>query len=165
MPFKKGTSGNPNGRRPGSKNRATLFLQSLLDGEVEALSRKAVDLALAGHPALLKHCLQRLAPTPRGRTIDLGIGRLETLDDLTQAQFKVVEAMTTGRISPEEAAAISKVLDTTRAALLAKAEEDVIRQDQKNLVRHREEKLETERKRARAIEAMIFPDKARQQLL
>jgi len=44
----------------------------------EALTQKAVELALAGQPGMLKMCLERLAPARRGRPIDLGLGTIET---------------------------------------------------------------------------------------
>ena len=47
-PFAKGQSGNPAGRRRGSKNRRTLAARELLDGEAGALTRKAVDMAMSG---------------------------------------------------------------------------------------------------------------------
>jgi hypothetical protein len=45
-PFPKVQSGNPKRRERGSRNRATQAMQLLLDGEPEALIRKAVALAL-----------------------------------------------------------------------------------------------------------------------
>ena len=39
-------SGNP-GRPKGSRHKTTLAIQALLDGEGEALTRKAVEMALA----------------------------------------------------------------------------------------------------------------------
>ena len=45
--------GNP-GRRPGSKNRSTLLVAALLEGETEALLRKAIQLARAGNVPMLK---------------------------------------------------------------------------------------------------------------
>jgi len=47
-PFAPGTSGNPAGRPKGARNRATVAAEALLEGEAEALTRKAVELALAG---------------------------------------------------------------------------------------------------------------------
>ena len=44
-PFEKGRSGNPTGRRLGSRNKATLAAAALLAGESEALTRTAVELA------------------------------------------------------------------------------------------------------------------------
>jgi hypothetical protein len=48
--FEKGRSGNPGGRRRGSRNKATLAAAALLAGESEALTRKAVEMALGGDP-------------------------------------------------------------------------------------------------------------------
>src|ERR1019366_2523784 len=45
--FSKGTSGNPSGRAPGSRNQATLLMESLLEGEAEQLNRKALELGVA----------------------------------------------------------------------------------------------------------------------
>ena len=38
---------------------------ALLDGEAEALTRKAVDLALEGDTTALRLCLERIAPPQR----------------------------------------------------------------------------------------------------
>ncbi len=46
--FKPGKSGNPNGRPLGSRNKATLAVEALLDGQSEALTQKVMDLALVG---------------------------------------------------------------------------------------------------------------------
>src|ERR1700730_13183833 len=67
-PVVKGQSGTPAGRPRGSINRSTRAAQLLLDGEATALSRKAVELALAGDSTALRLCLDRtVAPRPIGR--------------------------------------------------------------------------------------------------
>jgi hypothetical protein len=40
--FPKGTSGNPQGRPLGARNKATLAIEALLEGEAEAITRKAI---------------------------------------------------------------------------------------------------------------------------
>jgi hypothetical protein len=45
-PFEEGNPGGP-GRPNGSRNKATLAVQELLDGQAEAITQKAVDLAFA----------------------------------------------------------------------------------------------------------------------
>jgi hypothetical protein len=66
-PFLKG---NP-GRKPGSKNRTTVIAAALLEGEAEALVRKAVELAKGGDRQMLKVLLGTLLPRGRLITIDL----------------------------------------------------------------------------------------------
>jgi hypothetical protein len=43
--------------------------EALLDGEAEALTRKAVELALAGDTVALRLCLERLLPPRRSRRV------------------------------------------------------------------------------------------------
>ena len=45
--FKPGQSGNPAGRPKGSRNRSTLALEAIFEAEAEAITRKAIELALA----------------------------------------------------------------------------------------------------------------------
>jgi hypothetical protein len=53
-PFKKGRSGNPNGRSNGSRNKVSLAIDELLDDEAEKLTRKAIELALNGDTVALR---------------------------------------------------------------------------------------------------------------
>jgi hypothetical protein len=46
-------TGNP-GKPKGARHHATLTVAALLDGEAEALTRKAVDMALARLPVALR---------------------------------------------------------------------------------------------------------------
>lgn len=52
--FRPGQSGNPSGRPKGSRNATTLALEGLLDGQANALTQKAIDLALTGDMAALR---------------------------------------------------------------------------------------------------------------
>jgi len=49
-PFQKGQSRNPTGRRIGCRNKTTIAAAALLAGEAQALTRRAVELALVGDP-------------------------------------------------------------------------------------------------------------------
>ena len=53
-PFERGRSGNSLGRRVGCRNKTTIAAATLLAGEAEALTRKAVELALVGDPTAMK---------------------------------------------------------------------------------------------------------------
>ena len=58
-PFEKGQSGNPNGRPEGSRNRATILAQVLLDGQAEELIQKCVQMALDGDSTAMRLCIER----------------------------------------------------------------------------------------------------------
>ena len=62
MPFQPGQSGNRAGKRKGTRNKVTLAIEALLDGEAETLTRKAIELAKLGDLAALRVCLDRIAP-------------------------------------------------------------------------------------------------------
>ena len=69
-PFAKGQSGNPGGRQLGSRNKATIAAQMLLADEAEALTRKAVELALGGDPTALGCASNGFSPATRGEAHD-----------------------------------------------------------------------------------------------
>jgi hypothetical protein len=46
--FMPGTSGNPSGKLPGTRNRKTVLAAALRDGEGVAAARVVIDKALAG---------------------------------------------------------------------------------------------------------------------
>ena len=46
-PFVLGKSGNPIGRPVGARNKTTLAVEALFDGEAEALTRKVVEMDCA----------------------------------------------------------------------------------------------------------------------
>ena len=76
-PFEKGRSGNPGGRRRGSRNKATLAAAVLLAGESEALTRKAVEMALAGDPTAMRLCMEGVLPPCRERTVKFSLPTIE----------------------------------------------------------------------------------------
>src|SRR5271163_1830995 len=82
-PFEKGRSGNPRGRRYGSRNKATLAAAVLLEGESEALTRKAVELALAGDPTALRLCIERILPPCRERAVKFALPPIESASDVS----------------------------------------------------------------------------------
>jgi hypothetical protein len=114
--FAKGTSGNPSGRPPGSRNRASLAVETLMEGEAERLSRKAVELALNGNVVALRLCLERVAPARRGHLINLKIGGTRTLAELAEAQSQVLEGMANGDLTVEEAADAARAIEAVGSA-------------------------------------------------
>lgn len=110
--FRKGHSGNPAGRKRGSLNSATRAALLLLDGEAEALTRKAVELALAGDAAALRLCLDRIVGVRRGRPVALPLPAVATVADLAAVMAAIAAAAAQGAITPEEAVALSQMVES-----------------------------------------------------
>jgi len=103
-PFEKGRSGNPAGRPRGARNKATLA--------AEALSRKAVELALGGSEGALRLCLDRIIAPRRERPIQLAVPPIRSASDIAAAMGAIVKAAAQGTITPDEAFKLSQMVDT-----------------------------------------------------
>jgi Family of unknown function (DUF5681) len=109
--FVKGQSGNPNGRPVGARNKATETAELLLDGETEALTRMAIELALDGNPTALKLCLERIIPPRRDRAVNLGLAPVRGAADLGSTMAAITNAAGQGAITPGEAAEVARVVE------------------------------------------------------
>jgi hypothetical protein len=96
MTFKPGQSGNPDGRPKGARNRATVAAERLLDGEAEALSRKAVQLALAGDLSALRLCLDRVVPARKDRPVFFELPKMNEARAAVKASAAIVAAVASG---------------------------------------------------------------------
>ena len=112
--FQPGKSGNPAGRPAGSRNKATLAIEALLDGEAEALTRKAVAMALEGNTVALRLCMDRICPPRKDRPISFKMPPVNNVSDAASVIRSVMEEVAIGSISPGEAKAVSEVLECYR---------------------------------------------------
>jgi hypothetical protein len=110
--FAKGQSGNPAGKPRGSRNATTLALESLLDGQAQALTQKAIELALAGDLTALRICLDRILPPRKDRPVTFNFPVITSISEAANTMSAVLTAVAAGEITPAEAAEISKLVDT-----------------------------------------------------
>jgi hypothetical protein len=110
-PFAKG---NP-GRRPGSRNRRSAVTAALLAGDEDELLRKAVEIAKAGDIQMLKFLLNRILP--RDRAVKVDLPKMEYADDAVEALGAINQAMSEGKISPSEGAALAAVVNAYARAI------------------------------------------------
>jgi Family of unknown function (DUF5681) len=116
-PFEKGQSGNPAGRPPGARNQATMTAEVLLEGEAEALARKAVELALAGDTTALRLCLERIVPQRKSRAVAFELAPIDRVEDLAGAIGSVLQEVAGGRLCLDEGAALVGMMESKRRAL------------------------------------------------
>jgi Family of unknown function (DUF5681) len=111
MTFKPGQSGNPDGRPKGARNRATIAAEQLLDGEADALTHKAIEMAKEGDTTALRLCIERILPARKDRPVAFEMPRIETVADSVKAAAAIASAVADGELTPMEAAELSKVVD------------------------------------------------------
>jgi Family of unknown function (DUF5681) len=125
--WKKGQSGNPNGRAAGSRNRATLAIEALLEGEGEALTRKAIELAKAGDMQALRLCLDRLVPPRKDSPVAFDLPEMKTINDAVPAMGALVRAVGLADLTPTEAGELTKMVQAFAKIIETAELEDRVR--------------------------------------
>ena len=111
--FGPGNSGKPKGTR----HRATQAVMALLDGEAEALTRRAVEMALSGDGAALRLCLERIAPPRKDAPVTFALPPMQSAQDAARAAAAVLAAVADGDLTPTEGAHIMGLVETYRRTL------------------------------------------------
>lgn len=109
-------AGNP-GKPRGARHSVTRAAEKLLEGESEALTRKAIEMAKAGDGPALRLCMERLVPPRRDRAIEFVLPDVMTAADHPPALAAILQGVATGEITPQEGQALSAVLEQHRRAL------------------------------------------------
>jgi Family of unknown function (DUF5681) len=117
--FEPGQSGNPAGKPKGARNKTTLAVEALLDGEAETLTRKAIELAKAGDLAALRVCLDRIAPPRKDRPVLFELPPISSAADAAIAAAALLEAVAVGDLTPAEASELGKLIEAYVKALEA----------------------------------------------
>ena len=111
--FSPGNSGRPKG----SRNKATIAIESLLKGQAEALTQTAVTKALEGDSVALRLCLERIAPAPKDQPVSFSLPKMHNALDASEAAGSVLTAVSEGEMTPIEATRVMGLIDSYRRAL------------------------------------------------
>ena len=105
------------GRPKGSKNRKTLAMETLLEGQVEALTQTAINEALNGNTMALRLCIDRIMPLRKDNYINLDLPEIENPNQLVDAARCVLKAVQLGNLTPIEGNKVMLMLDNVRKIL------------------------------------------------
>lgn len=114
--WKKGQSGNPAGKKPGSRNKATQLVLAMMEGGAEQITQTIIDAAKAGDLSAARLVLERLAPPMRERPITLDLPATDTANGISTAQAAILQAAADGELLPGEAATLAGILESRRKA-------------------------------------------------
>jgi len=110
-PFAPGDFGRPNG----SRHKVTLAIEALLDGQHEALTRKAIEKALEGDMIALRLCLDRIAPARKDSPVSVALPPIRTTLDVVAASAAVLASLSAGNITPDEAGRVMGLLSAHKS--------------------------------------------------
>ncbi len=115
--WKKGQSGNPAGKKPGTRHKATQLAETLLDGQTEQLVNKCVEMAIDGDSTAMRICMDRLISPRKSRPIIIQLPDTKTAVGVADAQSKVVKTVAEGELTIKDGQALSSILEARRKAL------------------------------------------------
>lgn len=115
--WKPGQSGNPAGRPKGARHKTTLAIEALLQGQANEVAQKAVEMALEGDAAMIRVVLDRVAPVPKDRPIQMPLPDLGDASKLPEATARIVDAVGAGELTPSEGQALAALVEGHRRSL------------------------------------------------
>ena len=110
------TEGN-SGRPKGSRNKATIAIESLLHAQAEALTQTSVAKALEGDSVTLRLCMERIAPAPKDQPVSFSLPKMKSALDASEAAGSVLSAVSEGELTPIEATRVTGLIDSYRRTL------------------------------------------------
>lgn len=109
--------GHP-GRQPGYRHRVTMAMEDLLEGQAQALTAKAIDMAMRGDSTAMRLCLERLMPVRKGTTIVISdFPEIKSVADVPAAIKAIAAGAAAGHYAAEDAAPIVALLNTYMASV------------------------------------------------
>ena len=95
-------SAENSGRPKSSRNKATIAIESLLQGQAEALTKTAVTKVLEGDSVALRLCIERIAPAPKDQPVSFSLPKMNNALDASEAAGSVLSAVSDGELTPSK---------------------------------------------------------------
>lgn len=118
-PFPKGVSGNPGGKRPGTRHRATRLAEQLMAEDAEEIVQAIIDAAKGGDMTAARLVLDRIAPARRDNPVTFKLPPIANAEDAAKAMGALLGAVAAGELTPSEADQVAKIIETFVRALEA----------------------------------------------
>ena len=111
--FAPGHTGNPKGRAPGSRNKATQAALALMEGQLEQITQTLVDAALGGDLTAIRLILDRLVPPCKEKALPpISLPPVPDAQSLPKLTAAILGAVADGRITPGEGQALAALAST-----------------------------------------------------
>ncbi|MFC4679255.1 DUF5681 domain-containing protein [Desulfovibrio legallii] len=111
--FAPGHTGNPKGRAPGSRNKATQAALALMEGQLEQITQTLVDAALGGDLTAIRLILERLVPPCKEKALPpISLPPVPDAQSLPKLTAAILGAVADGCITPGEGQALAALAST-----------------------------------------------------
>ncbi len=114
--FKKGNK-HGKGRPCGSRNKITLAAENIFENEAGTIARQAVDMAMNGHPQMIKLILERVVPIKKSLPVKIQLPQIDSLESASSAMRSIIEEVAAGTISPLDGETISRTIYRTQNSI------------------------------------------------
>jgi tellurite resistance protein len=116
-PFERGNPGRPRG----SRNKMTVALEQLLEGQAEAVVTKVVEKALEGDRMAMRLVFERVVGSRPDRPLpDLHLPPMHSVADGAVVSAAILAAVSSGQITPMEGEALMRMVHTAVGAFEAR---------------------------------------------
>ena len=105
------------GRPKGSRNKTTIAIESLLEGQAEALTQTAISKALEGDSIALRLCMDRIAPPMKDKPVVFPLAKMRDALDASKAAGSVLSGVSDGTLTPIEGTRVMALIDSYRRTL------------------------------------------------
>lgn len=116
-----GQSGNPAGKPKGARNKASLIAEKMMADDAGEVVSAVLTAAKGGDMAAARIVLDRLYPARRDNPVSFELPAIETAEDASRAMGAILTAVAAGDVTPGEAEAVGKLIETHLKALEATA--------------------------------------------
>jgi hypothetical protein len=124
--FAPGKVHNPNGRPAGSRNKATIALEKLMEEGAEKIVQTVIKLANEGDMSAARMVLDRIIPQRKDRPVVVDLPKINSAADIPAATQAILEATASGELTPSEGAALVNIAESHRKAVeLSELEERI----------------------------------------
>ena len=136
--FAKGNSINLAGKPKGTRHRATVIAEQLIDAQGELLVTRALEMAVGGNEAAMRMCLDRLIAPRKERPVSFALPKIQTAADVVAATNAIAEAVASGELMPTEAASMSTLVGNAAKAIeLHELEARIVRLEEQAIMKGR----------------------------
>lgn len=117
MVWAKGQSGNPRGKPPGTRHKATQMVEAILQRGAKEIAQTVVGLAKGGDLTAARLVIERLVPPAKERPICLPLPETTNAAGIADAQDAILRAVAGGDLLPGEGATLAGIVEARRKAL------------------------------------------------